>query len=101
MQAMKNPTSRLAATVRKLDTRQRVCLTGTPVENHLGELWSLMAFANPGLLGTHQELTHALVTALGIEVDLAHRLRRCLQANGDGVEAEQDLIAHDLDGTAK
>ena len=37
---------------RKLKGTHRLVVTGTPVENHLGELWSLMSFANPGLLGT-------------------------------------------------
>jgi SNF2 family DNA or RNA helicase len=37
--------------VRELNARQRLCLTGTPVENHLGELWSLFSFLSPGFLG--------------------------------------------------
>ncbi|MBL8702991.1 MAG: DEAD/DEAH box helicase [Alphaproteobacteria bacterium] len=50
-QAIKNPQSIATQAVQTLDARHRLCLTGTPLENHLGELWSLMNFLNPGLLG--------------------------------------------------
>ena len=50
-QNIKNHTTRQALAVRSLPAASRVALTGTPVENRLGELWSIMEFANPGLLG--------------------------------------------------
>ncbi len=50
-QAIKNPRSQASRAVRRLEARHRLCLTGTPVENHLGELWSLFDFLMPGLLG--------------------------------------------------
>jgi len=50
-QAIKNPSSQGAKACRLLDARHRLALTGTPVENHLGELWSLFEFLNPGMLG--------------------------------------------------
>ena len=50
---IKNPTTKTAAAVRSLVARHRFAVTGTPVENHAGELWSLMQFANPGLLGPY------------------------------------------------
>jgi superfamily II DNA or RNA helicase len=50
-QAIKNASSAQARTVKKLPAAARVVLTGTPVENHLGDLWSLFDFCNPGLLG--------------------------------------------------
>ncbi|MCB9586923.1 MAG: DEAD/DEAH box helicase [Polyangiaceae bacterium] len=50
-QAIKNPRSQIARTVRRLNSRHRMCLTGTPVENNLEELWSLFDFLMPGLLG--------------------------------------------------
>ncbi|NDY41605.1 DEAD/DEAH box helicase [Dissulfurirhabdus thermomarina] len=50
-QAVKNPASQAAKAVRLLRARHRLCLTGTPIENHAGELWSQMEFLNPGLLG--------------------------------------------------
>lgn len=53
-QAIKNPTSRRAQSVRKLTVAHRIALTGTPVENRLDELWALMSFLVPGLLGSRQ-----------------------------------------------
>lgn len=50
-QNVKNPTSRAANAVRRLRARHRLCLTGTPLENHLGELWSQFDFLMPGFLG--------------------------------------------------
>jgi non-specific serine/threonine protein kinase len=50
-QAIKNAATRQAAAVRSLPARHRVAVTGTPVENRLADLWSIMEFANPGLLG--------------------------------------------------
>jgi superfamily II DNA or RNA helicase len=50
-QAIKNPASDTAQQLRRLDARSRVALTGTPIENGLGDLWSIMDFCNPGLLG--------------------------------------------------
>ncbi len=50
-QAIKNSSTKTARAVRLLRSRHRLALSGTPVENHLGELWSLIEFINPGLLG--------------------------------------------------
>jgi SNF2 family DNA or RNA helicase len=50
-QAIKNSGTRQAQAVRAIPARTRLALTGTPVENHLAELWSIMDFCNPGLLG--------------------------------------------------
>ncbi len=50
-QAIKNDTSETARAARRLSATHRLALSGTPVENHLGELWSLVEFLNPGLLG--------------------------------------------------
>ena len=51
-QAIKNHLSQQAKAVRSLPAASRIALTGTPVENQLSELWSIMEFANPGLLGS-------------------------------------------------
>jgi superfamily II DNA or RNA helicase len=50
-QTIKNDKSRAHGAVRAIRAEHRLCLTGTPVENHLGELWALSDFLNPGLLG--------------------------------------------------
>ncbi len=51
-QAIKNATSQAAKAARLLRGRQRLAMSGTPIENHLGELWSIFEFLNPGMLGT-------------------------------------------------
>jgi len=51
-QAIKNPSTRQSKAAKKLSARSRIVLTGTPVENRLGDLWSLFDFLNPGLLGS-------------------------------------------------
>jgi len=50
-QAIKNPGTESAKAARLLRGRNRLALSGTPVENHLGELWSIFEFLNPGMLG--------------------------------------------------
>ncbi|HVY47651.1 MAG TPA: SNF2-related protein, partial [Minicystis sp.] len=54
-QAIKNALTRRARAIRSLDAEFKVALTGTPVENHLGELWSLMRVLAPGLLGSWEQ----------------------------------------------
>ena len=51
-QAIKNPGAKQTKAVKALNARWRVALTGTPVENRLGDLWSIFDFLNPGLLGS-------------------------------------------------
>ena len=50
-QSVKNPAGRSAQAVRRLQARHRLCITGTPLENHLGELWTQFDFLMPGFLG--------------------------------------------------
>lgn len=53
-QFIKNPSSKQTQAVRALNADRRIALTGTPVENRLAELWSIMEFLNPGYLGSAQ-----------------------------------------------
>jgi non-specific serine/threonine protein kinase len=59
-QAIKNPGARQTRAVKALEAGARVALTGTPVENRLGDLWSLFDFLNPGLLGTAKQFSEFL-----------------------------------------
>ncbi|MEM9280443.1 MAG: DEAD/DEAH box helicase [Verrucomicrobiota bacterium] len=63
-QHIKNRRAQVSQAVRELSSRHRVCLSGTPVENHLGELWSLMDFLMPGLLGSDQQFREAYQTPI-------------------------------------
>lgn len=56
-QTVKNVASRSAGAVRQISARHRLCLTGTPLENHLGELWSQFDFLLPGFLGASKQFT--------------------------------------------
>ena len=58
-QAIKNPQAVAGVAARSLTARQRIAVTGTPLENHLGELWSLFAFVAPGVLGSQQSFQRA------------------------------------------
>ncbi|MEW6746739.1 MAG: DEAD/DEAH box helicase [Planctomycetota bacterium] len=56
-QAIKNPQAKQTRAVKQLEARARLSLTGTPIENRLGDLWSIFDFINPGLLGSAKEFT--------------------------------------------
>ncbi len=72
-QNVKNPDTNAARILRRLDARQRFCLTGTPVENHLGELWALMDFLNPGLLGERRQFARTFRTPIEKNDDRVRR----------------------------
>ncbi|TVQ98339.1 MAG: DEAD/DEAH box helicase [Desulfovibrionales bacterium] len=75
-QAVKNPSTSQSKAVRKLPAQARVALTGTPVENRLGELWSLFDFLNPGLLGSAKQFKEFVKTLEARETDPFGPLRR-------------------------
>jgi non-specific serine/threonine protein kinase len=56
-QAIKNQAAKQTRAVKRLNARSRLALTGTPVENRLGDLWSIFDFINPGLLGSAKQFT--------------------------------------------
>jgi SNF2 family DNA or RNA helicase len=51
-QAVKNPANETAQQLRRIPAASRIALTGTPIENGLGDLWAILDFTNPGLVGT-------------------------------------------------
>ena len=76
-QAIKNPATQRARAAYGLPAAFRIATTGTPVENHLGELWSLFRFLNPGLLGSREAFNQRY--ALPIERDQKHEVRERLR----------------------
>jgi superfamily II DNA or RNA helicase len=56
-QAIKNPAAKQTQTVKRLRAEARIALTGTPIENRLGDLWSIFDFINPGLLGSSKQFS--------------------------------------------
>ena len=76
-QHIKNPRSQTARAAFALSAPERWALTGTPVENHLGELWSIFRFTTPGLLGTAEEFQQNFSEPIGKGDDASMlRLRR-------------------------
>ena len=57
-QTIKNAKTRAAQSASKITANHRLCLSGTPIENHLGELWSLFNFLMPGFLGQQKQFEH-------------------------------------------
>ena len=73
-QNIKNASTHAAQVAAQLQTRHRLCLSGTPMENHLGEIWSLFHFLMPGFLGSQtrfNELFRAPIEKLGDTARLA------------------------------
>ncbi len=62
-QAIKNPASEAARSLRRLPSRYRLAMTGTPVENGLGDLWAILDFVNPGLVGDRNDFVANLARA--------------------------------------
>jgi superfamily II DNA or RNA helicase len=79
--AIKNDGAQIAEAVRKLDSHHRVCLSGTPIENHLGELWSLFDFLMPGLLGSRDDFNTSYREPIEMRGDKARveSLRECVR----------------------
>ena len=74
-QSIKSPTAKATHAVCRLETRHRLCLSGTPIENNLDELWSQFAFLMPGLLGHRKSF--------------AKRFRGPIEKEGDPVRRRQ------------
>ncbi len=75
-QAIKNSATRQTKAVKKLPARARIALTGTPIENRLGDLWSLFDFLNPGLLGSSKVFQGFVKTMQSREKDQFGPLRK-------------------------
>ncbi|MES1161833.1 MAG: SNF2-related protein, partial [Rhizobacter sp.] len=73
-QMVKNAASRAATALRQLQSRHRLCVTGTPLENHLGELWAHFDFLMPGFLGDARSF--------------ARHWRKPIETNGETLRAQ-------------
>ena len=61
---IKNRGAKTSAVAMKLKSKNRIMLTGTPVQNHLGELWNLFQFVNPGLLGSFEDFNRRFIVPI-------------------------------------
>ncbi len=66
-QNIKNPYTKQALAIAKLSSQHRLCLTGTPIENRLSELWSLLNFSNPGLLSSWEKFRKNFATPIELD----------------------------------
>ncbi|MDD5320762.1 MAG: SNF2-related protein [Methylococcales bacterium] len=74
-QTIKNPLSKAAQLVRQIKSRHRLCLTGTPMENHLGELWAQFDFLMPGFLGDSASFKRHYRTPIEVHGDSEQKTR--------------------------
>ena len=80
-QHIKNPPTKQTAAIRAMNTRRRIALTGTPVENRLAELWSIMEFCCPGFLGANSDFRRRFALPIERHRDeqQARKLRELVQ----------------------
>jgi non-specific serine/threonine protein kinase len=78
-QAIKNPGAKQTRAVKELRARTRLALTGTPIENRLGDLWSLFDFLSPGLLGSAKQFGQIAKTLARREHDTYAPLRELVR----------------------
>lgn len=104
-QYIKNVRSKAAQSVTLLKARHRLCLTGTPLENHLGELWSQFHFLLPGLLGSEKDFNRDFRTPIEKYADDGRRallvrrikpflLRRTKDAVARELPAKTEMVRH-------
>lgn len=112
-QRIKNSRSQAAVALKSLQARHRLCLSGTPIENHLGELWSLMDFVSPGLLGQETQFREYYRSPIEKRQDtaqagsLARRVRPFIlrrtkhEVARELPEKIESLLRVELDGTQR
>ena len=95
-QTIKNPQAKVSQVARALQAEHRLCLTGTPMENHLGELWSLFDFVQPGLLGERLQFERHYRTPIenGGDTQRAAALKQRVQPFL--LRRTKDAVARDL-----
>jgi superfamily II DNA or RNA helicase len=95
-QALKNPDAQAARVLRQVTRRQLVCLSGTPVENHLEELWSLTQLAVPGLLGDRKTFRQVYRTPIEKHGDSARRAALARRLRPFLLRRTKDEVAGEL-----
>ncbi|MBX9629536.1 MAG: DEAD/DEAH box helicase [Burkholderiales bacterium] len=95
-QQIKNAQTRAARVVGDLKAQHRLCLTGTPLENHLGELWSLFHFLMPGLLGDAATFRRVYRTPIEKHADTARRDSLVRRIRPFLLRRTKDEVATDL-----
>lgn len=95
-QHIKNPRSKVAFTARELTSNHRLCLTGTPMENHLGELWSQFHFLMPGLLGDEKQFRNLFRKPIELLADQGRQQQLNKRIAPFMLRREKALVAKEL-----
>jgi superfamily II DNA or RNA helicase len=95
-QFVKNAKTKAAQAARELQARHRLCLTGTPMENHLGELWSLFHILLPGLLGDSRRFRKLFRTPIEKHDDRGRRDQLAARVRPFLLRRTKDQVATEL-----
>ncbi len=95
-QALKNPKAKAGLAVAKLRARQRLALTGTPIENHLEELWSIFDLAVPGLLADRARFSRLFRTPIEKHDDTLRRNALAARIKPFLLRRTKEDVAQDL-----
>ena len=95
-QFIKNPKAQSHRVARRLDARHRLSLTGTPLENHLGELWAQFDFLLPGLLGSQRQFTERFRTPIEKLGDSEARARLAARVAPFMLRRTKEQVLQDL-----
>ncbi len=95
-QNIKNPKTKAAMIASVLKTQHRLCLSGTPLENHLGELWSLFNFLLPGFLGDEKTFTREFRKPIEKENDIGRRQYLARRIKPFLLRRTKDMVASEL-----
>ncbi|GAB4218350.1 MAG: hypothetical protein Fur007_23810 [Rhodoferax sp.] len=95
-QNIKNATTHAAQVVSSIQARHRLCLSGTPMENHLGEIWSLFHFLMPGFLGSQKRFTELFRTPIEKQGDPQALQRLRARVTPFMLRRTKALVAHEL-----
>ena len=93
---IKNPQAKMTQVILQLKAERRLCLTGTPMENHLGELWSLFHFILPGLLGTKHQFGHIYRTPIEKQGDTFRHQQLIQRIKPFMLRRRKDEVVKDL-----
>jgi len=93
---IKNTASQITKIAWKIDARHRLCLSGTPIENHLGELWSLFHFLTPGFLGSEESFNRCFRAPIEKNRDEGLRKRLADRVAPLMLRRTKSLVAQDL-----
>ncbi len=95
-QKIKNPTTKMTVAIKTLKSEYRLALSGTPIENHLGELWSIFSFLMPGFLDTLSFFRNYYQTPIEKEYNFARQEILSKRVKPFMVRRTKERVAHEL-----